>query len=179
MWCELVKLLYFHLPLYLSPLSFTLAGRKEIKRLTTRHKKKGKSDWYVTSDSTAGETHTFTVPPRLWACVCVHEVKHFQRLINQPLTWQLDWHLLHTHIHTHTHTHTQTHTLDIERQGDSLMPSALPETDNCWMPGTHTHIYIYINTYSTDTHTHTHITFLPTLIPKSRVITNWNMLTKQ
>lgn len=89
-------------------------------------------------------THIYSTD---WECACIHNVKH---LINQLFAWQM------TDISSDRHTHLHTHTLDTERRGDSLISSALPETDNC-----------------------THVQCLPISVPKLSVIMKASMLTKQ
>lgn len=106
-------------------------------------------------------THTHAALQKLRACVCVyvclcvHTVKHFQHLINQLLTWQVDWHVLHLLLLsvsclTHAHTHICEHTLDIERQWEALICIS-------W-------------TWHTHTHTHSLLLSCPILVPKSSVI---------
>lgn len=70
-------------------------------------------------------------------CVCVHTVKHLQHLINQLLTWQLDWHIL----LTLKHTLTEAQPLDIEGLWDSLILCASPEADR--PPCTHERTFMY------------------------------------
>lgn len=86
-------------------------------------------------------THTHTQHYKncehVCVCLCVHTVKHFQHLINQLLTWQVDWHVLHLLLLsvsclTHAHTHICEHTLDIERQWEPLICIS-------WTWHTHTH----------------------------------------
>lgn len=123
-------------PLYAS-LAFPLPERKLIKWLANSHKKRLESDWHHCRWDTHTHTQHYKNCEHVCVCLCVHTVKHFQHLINQLLTWQVDWHVLHLLLLsvsclTHAHTHICEHTLDIERQWEPLICIS-------WTWHTHTH----------------------------------------
>lgn len=147
----------FQSPSLYASLAFPLPERKLIKWLANSHKKRLESDWHHCRWDTHTHTHTqhYKNCEHVCVCLCVHTVKHFQHLINQLLTWQVDWHVLHLLLLsvsclTHAHTHICEHTLDIERQWEPLI---------CISWTWHTHI-----------HTHSLLLSCPILVPKSSVI---------